>query len=127
MDCATENQVTRDMRLQAVVPHIFWMVTSKSGNYFDGVLQDAGVGAQATGHLFGSERFAEGAFVETSTVVQVGEVIGIGPYVETESGHRYLVSSVEVNPHLDVDNWLMNKRRHLAINKEYFKPLQWSS
>jgi hypothetical protein len=126
MDIAIEREETRDMRLTFLSSDVFWMVPTKRGNLFDGVLQDATISSTACGHLFGSASSAEGMFVATSQVVKVGSVLGIGNYVETESRSRYLVSSVEENSSLDEAIWFERKARHIDINIDYFRPLQWS-
>ena len=126
MGIAIERDETRDMRLTAFTSKVFWMVLTKRGQLFDGLLQDATITATACGHLFGSEGFPEGAFVKTSQIVQVGEALGIGRYIETDSGSRYLVSSVESSSYMDEGCWFERKRRQIDINKDYFRPLHWS-
>lgn len=107
--------------------------TKTTGNKFDGVIQDADViGNRVTGHIFGATpRFEDGTFIETSEVVRVSNILSAGWFVETVSGSRYLISSVNFNPTLpsmtkSVEAALKHCKHFIEINQAYFKPLQWS-
>lgn len=108
------------------------LVETASGLAFDGVLQDATIGMNAVGHIFGATpRFESGAFIETSDIVNVGHVPANGYYIETLNHSRYLVASIEFCGNLpestsSVEAAIKNKRKHLDYNKAYYSALQWS-
>lgn len=109
------------------------LVKTAHGRAFDGVLQDASINMTASGHIFGaSPRFKNGEFIETSEIVKVGHVLANGYYVETMSGSRYLVASVEFNPGFSettssLDAAFKFKETHLGYNEAYYSEFQWSN
>jgi hypothetical protein len=100
---------------------------------YDGVLQDADfMGSTVCGHIFGAgDRFEDGAFIETSEVVRVSQVLSVGWFVETVNRSRYLISSVNYNPTLSsstvsVEAAAKQKQQHISINPNYFSCLSWN-
>ncbi len=110
-----------------------YLSKTANGICFDGIFQGACIGQNITGYIFGATpRFADGDWVETSEVVWVSNILSCGWYAETKTGSRYLLSSVEYNPTLpessrSVEAAMEQKRKHIMMNEQYFRPLIWSA
>jgi hypothetical protein len=130
-DLAIETGTTKYMR-QRSAGVVGLKPTLTTGNIFDGTLQEASLGVNAFGHIYGaSPRFKDGAFIETSKIVFVGQIESVGWFIETIGGSRYLVSSISFNSSLrqiteSIEAAMHNQDYYIDINIDYFKPLKWS-
>ena len=95
---------------------------------FDGVIKNASICDVVYGQIFeASPIFEDGAFITTSKIVNVGTDQDDRWFVETITGNRYLISSVEFNPTLQstasVEAAMLAKRDHIDNNKDYYREL----
>ncbi len=100
------------------------LTQTKSGRIFDGILQDNMVWKKAEGYVFNSDQFEDGCYITTSEVVQIGQHGSIGSWVETASGHRYLISDVMEPEQADNNTWYLRKLEHIEINADYFSKIR---
>jgi hypothetical protein len=107
---------------------------SVNGVKYDGVLQDIDyMGRGVCGTIYGNESsFEDGTFIETSEVVRVSNVLSSGWFIETLSGSRYLISSVNFNPTLSkstesVEACMKDIQNYIKINESYFADKQWNN
>ena len=107
-------------------------VKAKQGKTFSGVLVNSSVSSFSNGYVFGSTDFADGSFINTSEAIFCGHCPELDLYyIETLSKSRYIIASVEFNPHLSVSTASVKsaiecKQHHININPQYFEELKWS-
>lgn len=104
--------------------HSSYIKKAKSGRQFDGVIQGASVGLWAEGHLFGSDEYPDGIWIETARILKVSNVLAIGCWIETLDGKRYLISEPTDK------NWYELLSEYLDINSDVITPIHakvWGS
>ncbi len=79
---------------------------------------------KAEGHVFNSDLFEDGCYISTSEVVEIGQHDSIGYWVETASGHRYLISDVIEPEQAENNAWYARKLDHIEINANYFSKIR---
>ena len=107
-------------------------VKAKQGKTFSGILVNSSASCTTSGFVYGSSDIPDGSFIGTSDVIFCGHYPEIDVYyIETLSKSRYIIATVEFNPHLSVStasvkSAIESKQHHNDINPQYFEDLKWS-
>ena len=105
------------------------LTKTSQGISFDGVIRGAHICKGIMGNIYSATpRFNDGDFIESSEIVEVGFIPAIGHYVETANKSRYLIANTGESACQNglVSEDIKQKEKHIEININYFKELQWS-